>query len=86
MRSSPWRLFLSLIGGLCAAAGLLAWIGVAWKAISDLDGVTPQSDEGEHLMVWALTGTVLMILGMVILHFVQHAAEREAQEERPPRR
>lgn len=77
---------LRLLGGLCAAAGLLAWIGVAWEAISDLDGVTPQSDKGGRLMVWALTGTVLMIVGMVLLHVAADAAEREETEDGTPPR
>lgn len=86
MRSSAGHHFLRLLGGLCATVGLLAWIGVGWRAISDLDAVTPQSDEGARLMVWALTGTGLMIVGTVILHFAQATAEREEQEERTPPR
>jgi uncharacterized membrane protein YidH (DUF202 family) len=75
MRSSPGQHFLILIGGLVAMAGLLAWIGVAWRAIADLDSVTPEGAEGGRLMLWALTGTVLMILGMIILHFAQNKAD-----------
>lgn len=85
MRSSSGQLLLRLIGGLCATAGFLAWIGVAWKAISDIEGVTPQSGLGGRLMLLAVTGTVLMIVGMVILHVAQVAAERTAQgEDSPP--
>lgn len=73
-RSSIGRPILLLLGGLCATAGFLAWVALGWRAFSNLDGVTPQSDEGGHLMVWALTGTVVMILGMVLLHV---AGERE---------
>ena len=86
MRSSTGHLFLRLLGGLCAAAGFLAWIGLLWRASSDLDGVTPQSDEGGRLMVWALVGTVLMICGAIVLHLAQDAAERDDREEPGPPR
>lgn len=76
---------LRILGGLCATAGFLAWIGLIWRAVSDLEGVTPQSDGGAQLMTWALTGTVLMIVGMVLLHLTQRATEREEPEERTPR-
>ena len=73
---------LRLLGSLCAAVGFLAWIGLAWKAVSNLEDLTPQSDEGGGLMVWALTGTVLMIVGMVVLHVATDALEPEEQEDR----
>ena len=81
MRSSAGHHLLRLLGVLCSTAGFLAWVGLAWKAISDLDDVTPESDEGGRLMVWALSGTLLMILGMVLLHLAQDVAEREASED-----
>ena len=67
-------------------AGVLAWIRLAWEAISGLDGVTPQSDEGGRLMVWALAGTVLMVVGVLILHVAADAPEDEEQEGRTPPR
>ena len=83
-RTSAGPLVLRLLGGLCAAAGFLAWVGLAWRAIADLDGVTAQGDEGGRLMRWALTGTLLMILGTVLLHVAADATERDEQEERTP--
>ena len=84
MRSTLGQHLLRLLGVLCAVAGFLAWIGLAWKAFSDIDGVTPESDEGGRLMIWAVTGTVLMILGMVLLHLAPDEAEPGAPEERTP--
>jgi len=86
MRRSAGHHVLRLLGVLCAVVGVLAWIGLAGKAISDLDGVTPQSDAGERLMVLALTGTVLMIVGAVLLHVAEDASEREGREGRTPPR
>lgn len=71
---------LRLLAFLFAAAGLLAWIGVAWKAFVGIDGISAQSGEGGRLMSWALTGTVLMIVGMVLLHVAPGASDREGQE------
>ncbi len=67
------RPVLLFLGGLVATAGFLAWMTLAWSAFSDADAVTPQSDEGGRMMLWALTGTVLMIAGMIVLHFAQDA-------------
>lgn len=75
MRSSPRQQFLTLIGGLFTAAGFLAWAHLAWSAISNLDEVTPRSSEGGRLMFWALAGTILMVIGMVILNGAEDAAE-----------
>lgn len=80
MRLSPGHYFLRLLAGLFAAAGFLAWIGVAWRAFSGIDNITAQSDEGGRLMSWALAGTVLMIVGMVLLHVAADAADRDRQE------
>ena len=79
------QFILRFVGGLCAVAGFLAWIGLAWRAIADLEGVTPESDEGGRLMVWGLTGTVLMILGMVLLHVAAAGAETEQEGPTDPR-
>ncbi len=84
MRSSAGQHFLRLVGGLLTAAGLFAWIGLIWTAFSDFDSVTPQSDEGGRLMRRALTGTLLMILGMVILHLGQDADESDTEDDQPP--
>lgn len=86
MQGSAARHFLGIAGGLCALAGLFAWIGLAWTLVTESESVTPQSDAGGQLMTRALLGTVLMITGAVFLHFAQHAAEREAEEERDPPR
>ncbi len=54
---------------------------MAWKAVSDMDGVTPQSGEGGRLMAWAVTGTVLMIAGTIVLH-VAHGGSEEYTHRR----
>ena len=41
---------------------------------------------GGSLVIWALTGTVLMIVSMIILQSVEYAAKREAPEEHTPQR
>ena len=77
MPSSTVPLLLRLFGSLLAAAGFLAWIALGWKAFTDLEGVTAHSDEGSHLMVWALAGTLLMTLGIIVLHFAHALSERD---------
>jgi len=67
-------------------AGILAWCFLAWKSIKPLDEVKAHSDEGGSLVIWALTGTVLMIVSMIILQSVEYAAKREASQERTPQR
>ena len=84
MRTPAGHHVLRLLGGLCAAAGVLAWVGLAWKASSSLDGVTAQGDEGGRLLAWGLTGTVLMIVGAVLLHFAVDPSEAEEQDEHAP--
>lgn len=84
MRRSPGHYLLILVGGLCAAAGVLEWIRLFWKAVSELDTVSPEGGEGGRLLVWAVTGTVLMILGIVLLHVALDAAERREREEGAP--
>jgi hypothetical protein len=86
MRASVGPLLLRLLGGLCAVVGVLAWVGLAWKASSNPDAVTPQSEEGGSLMVWALFGTVLMIVGALLLHVAPDGAEDGEQEGRGPPR
>lgn len=86
MRVLARRHLLQLLGGLCAAAGFLSWIGLAWRAFSDLERVTPQNEEGGRLLTWALTGTLLMIVGMVLLHAAAEAAGREEHEKHGPPR
>jgi hypothetical protein len=83
MPTSAGQHLLRLVGGLCAAAGFCAWIGLAWKAFADSEGITAHGDEGGRLMVWALTGTVLMILGTVFLHL---ADDRGTRDDPPSRR
>jgi len=83
MRASLGATLLRLLGALCAAAGLLAWIGVAWTAFSDPDRATPQNGEGGRLTGWALVGTVVTIVGMILLHLAAQRAERGERE--PPR-
>ena len=65
---SGGQVVLRLLGGASALAGVFAWIRVGWKAISDLDAITAEGAEGGRLVVWGLTGTVLMIVGVVLLH------------------
>tara|TARA_R110002072_G_scaffold167853_1_gene321396 strand:+ start:2144 stop:2404 length:261 start_codon:yes stop_codon:yes gene_type:complete len=80
MRSSHGQRALLVLGVLCAAVGLLAWIVVGWSAFSDLEGMTAKSDEGGRLMVRGLTGTVLMIVGMILLHVAEDAPEGLEEE------
>ena len=86
MRSSPGQHVLLFLGILCAAVGLLAWGVVGWKAFSDLDGMSSKSGEGGRLVVWGLTGTVLMIVGMLIMHVAEDASEEAEQEDSAPPR
>lgn len=83
MRVPTGHFFLRLLGGLCAAAGALAWAGLAWQAFSQLEEISPQSDEGGRLMRWALTGTLLMIVGMLLLHVGAEPAEDEDERVHP---
>lgn len=85
MRGSIGQHLLRLLGVVCAAGGLLAWVGVAWTAFSDPDVATPQGEAGGRLTAWALVGTVAAILGMIFLHLAARADERDAQDERGPR-
>ena len=75
------RNLLRLLGGVFTAAGFLAWIALAWRAVSDLEGVSPENEEGSRLMGWAVAGTVLMILGAILLHFAVAEDERDDQGE-----
>ena len=68
MRSASARVLLRLLGGLFAAIGFVAWMGLAWTGISELDTVSAESEEAGTLMFWALSGTILMIVGMILLH------------------
>jgi len=86
MRTSAGQPILRLLGSLSATVGFLAWIVLAWKAISNLDGLTPQSDEGARLMVWAVTGTVLMIVGLGLLQVAAVVAQRDEPEGGTPQR
>jgi hypothetical protein len=86
MRGSVGHLLLRLLGGLCATAGVLAWIRVAWTATSNLDDLTLESGVGERLLVLGLTGTVLMIVGAVLLHVAAAAPEHGGHEEPAPPR
>ncbi len=72
-RRPAGQVFLRIAGAACATAGVFGWVGLLWKAVSVLDDVTAQSDEGGRLMAWALTSTLLMILGFVLLHIAQAA-------------
>lgn len=75
VRASAGNLCLRVLGGVCSAAGGLAWVVLGWKAVEGIDRVTPQGEEGGRLMVWAVTGTLLMIGGMVLLHVASAAEE-----------
>ena len=77
---------LRFLGGLIATVGFLCWVGLGWRAVVNLDAATPQGEEGGRLMVQALVGTVLMIAGMIVLHFAADASEREESDERRPPR
>ena len=74
---------LRLLGVFVATLGLFAWIVLAWKAVANLDEVSPRSEEGGRLMAWALSGTGLMIAGLVLLHFAESASEEEGHVEDP---
>lgn len=83
MRPSTGQHLLRLSGGVCGVVGFLAWIAVAWKAFSGLDGVTAENEEGARLLGWALAGTLLMILGTVLMHVAADEAEQALEEEGP---
>lgn len=83
MRARAGPILLRLLGVLCAVAGLLAWIALAWKAFSTPDIATPQGEAGGRLLAWALVGTVAMIVGMIFLHLAAQPAEREGHDDRP---
>lgn len=89
MRSSAGTRLLRLLGVLASIGGLLAWVGLAWRALSDLEAVTADSPEGARLMTWALVGTLAMILGTVLLHLAANADESseraDAKEPTAPR-
>jgi len=79
--SSKGQPVLRVLGGLCATAGVLAWIGLAWTAFADFGTISAESDEGGRLMRWAVGGTLLMILGTVIMHLGANAQEQAEREE-----
>jgi len=85
MQTSAGHHLVRLLGIGCAAVGILAWARVAWRAVASIDSISSQSDEGGRLLVWGLTGTLLMIAGAVLLHVAASADEREEQEEQMPR-
>ncbi len=68
-RSAAMPLVLRLLGGALALAGFAAWVRLVWVALADLDEVSPEGGAGTSLVTWGLTGTVLMISGMIVLHF-----------------
>ena len=77
--STQW--LLRIAGVLCIAAGTWAWGSVAWAALAEIDDLTPQSEAGGRMVGRAITGTVVMIAGMILLHFGQDAAERNQRDE-----
>lgn len=74
-------LFLLLIAGLCVTAGMGTWLFLAWTAVMDIDSVTPQTEMGGSMMNWAVSGTLLMMGGMILLHFAADLAEQTEPEE-----
>lgn len=75
MQNSAGPLVLRLFGALLIVAGFVAWIGLIWVLPSDLGEVSADSEEGGRLVLRLLVGAVLLILGMVLLHFAQAASE-----------
>ena len=84
MRGPAGNRLLRLLGVSCATAGFLAWMALAWTAFSDPDRATPQGDEGGRLLGWGLTGTVGMIVGMLLLHVAVQASESDGRDDDPP--
>lgn len=74
-------LLLLLLAGLCVASGVAIWVAQAWVAVTDLDQVTPESDLGRSMMGWAVLGTLIMIAGMILLHFAADSAEEATPEQ-----
>ena len=68
---------LVILGSLCCTAGFVAWVAFGWKAVEELDNVDAEGELGTQLMKWGVTGTVLMIVGMIFLHVVQSQAEQD---------
>ena len=85
MGGSSGKLLLRIAGGLLALTGFLAWVVLAWRGLANLDTIDAEGAEGQDFMTWALIGTTLMIGGMILLHFAESVAEREAKPERPAR-
>ncbi len=48
---------------------------MAWKGAASIDEIEAHSDEGSSLLVWALVGTLLMIVGGMIMHIAQAESE-----------
>lgn len=80
MRLSSTSTWLRVLGLLLGALGIGAWIQLARLVPADLGELSAQGEEGGRLVAWALVGTVLMIGGMILLHFGQAASEREERE------
>ena len=62
------------------------WLVQAWVAVTDLDSVTPESDLGRSMMGWAVLGTLIMIAGMILLHFAADSAEEGPRSQDKDRR
>lgn len=82
MKPPTGPLLLRVVAGLLVLAGLLVWGGLAWTAVTQLDELSSKGEQGRDLMARALLGTVLMILGMIVLHFAADATERIEQRDR----
>lgn len=81
MRGSVGNLLLKVLGALCAAGGLVTWVALAWTAFTQPDVATPRGSEGGRLLGWALVGTIVMIVGMILLHVAAQAAERGGHDD-----
>ena len=79
-------LLLLILAGLCVAAGVTIWLVQVWVAVTELDKVTPESDLGRSMMGWTVLGTLIMIAGMILLHFAADLAETSIRSQDKNRR
>lgn len=68
-------------GMVAAGAGFLSLLSVVWLALHEMEEAAPVGDTGARLMVRALAGTLLMILGTVLMHIGHREDADDAPDE-----
>ncbi len=77
MQASLGQRVLRWGGVLSGLAGLGAWGQLMLQAFSGIEEVAPENEEGARFMAWAVGGTVLMIVGTLLLHLSLADPEEE---------